>query len=100
MANVTMADLELLTWRQSVERFVEDSPWLTPAHLPQLKALYQIAVLLDSGKAQAALISQFTLTQRTLAAKGAEPATPDPSMPPMLPGMEGALGAERVGSDY
>ena len=86
---VTMDQIETATWIESVRMFVADSPWLTEQHIPQLKALYAIAKILDSGaKATPALISQFTLTQRTLLGKAPEPG--DPSMPPPLPGLEGA----------
>lgn len=81
-------------WVHSVERFVEHSPWLNNSHLPQLKALFEIAKRLDMpGDWNAALVSQFTLCQRTLAGKapGAEelPEGPDTLMggdvpPPMF----------------
>lgn len=88
--SVTLEQLEALSWVGSVQKFVEDSPWLTDRHLPQLKALISIAKRLDGGgKEQAALISQFTLTQRTLMGKAPEVAGGDPSMPPALPGLDG-----------
>lgn len=59
------------TWVQTVDLFqAEASAWLTPADAPQLMALRAIAKQLDSGKFQAALISQFTLVHRTLREKG------------------------------
>lgn len=59
------------TWIEAVELFQrEASAWLTPADAPQLMALRSIAKQLDSGKFQAALISQFTLIHRTLRDKG------------------------------
>lgn len=84
-----MAAIEDATWVESVRLFVDDSPWLTEQHIPQLKALYAIAKLLDGGKTTPALISQFTLTQRTLTGKA--PEASDPSMPPPLPGLEGQV---------
>lgn len=54
------------TWREAVAAFEADSPWLTGADKPQLKALYSIADALDKGTFQAALISQFTLVHRGL----------------------------------
>lgn len=76
---ITAADVAEVSWTSTVERFIDDSDWLTDKHLPQLKALYAIAKSLDQGKFQAALISQFTLTQRTLLGKGPDvaPGTPD-----------------------
>lgn len=59
------------SWMDAVELFQrEASAWLTPADAPQLMALRRIAQQLDSGKFQAALISQFTLIHRTLRDKG------------------------------
>lgn len=68
---ITIDDIRGGSWRDSVERFVNaNSDWLGEGHLPQLKALYEVASILDrTGKPNAALVSQFTLTQRTLAAK-------------------------------
>lgn len=68
---ITMDDVRDSSWRQTVERFVTaNSDWLDEGHLPQLKTLYAIATTLDGGtRATPALLSQFTLTQRTLAAK-------------------------------
>lgn len=57
------------TWLDSVETFVRDASWLTGADKPQLMALRAIAKELDSGKFQAALISQFTLVHRGLLAR-------------------------------
>lgn len=70
---LTMTDLDV-SWVAAVEAFVDESPWLSRKHLPQLKALYSIALELDQpgSKKQAALISQFTLTQRTLLGKAPE----------------------------
>lgn len=68
---ITIDDVRSGSWRSSVERFVTaNDDWLDEGHLPQLKALYEVATMLDnSGRPNAALVSQFTLTQRTLAAK-------------------------------
>lgn len=68
---ITIDDVRGGSWRDSVERFVNaNSDWLSEGHLPQLKALYEVASILDrTGRPNAALVSQFTLTQRTLAAK-------------------------------
>lgn len=54
-----------------MDKFVGGADYLTDADMPQLKALYAIAQQLDNnyGKIQAALISQFTLTQRNLTQK-------------------------------
>lgn len=72
-----------LTWKETVAEFERDSPWLTPADKPQLKALYAIAALLDNGTTQTALISQFTLAHARLLARGAKgnaaPGEPDPN---------------------
>lgn len=90
MMSVTMADVRELTWQATVERFVEDAEWLTSSDLPQLKALYAIAKQLDqsaASKMQAALVSQFTLTQRTLVSKGAKIAPAEAGDTP-LPGLE------------
>jgi hypothetical protein len=57
------------TWRESVDEFVRDAPWLTGRDKPQLKALYSIADKLDGDTFQAALISQFTLVHRGLMAR-------------------------------
>lgn len=72
---------EAATWCESVELFERDAAdWLTAADGPQLMALRSIAKELDTGKFQAALISQFTLVHRALLARrpGAAPETPDP----------------------
>lgn len=54
-------------WMDTVRLFEAGaSSWLTPADAPQLQALRSIAKQLDSGKFQAALISQFTLVHRAL----------------------------------
>lgn len=75
---ITIDDVRGGSWRDSVERFVNaNGDWLTEGHLPQLKALYEVASILDrTGKPNAALVSQFTLTQRTLAAKAPGAAKP------------------------
>lgn len=69
MAKITAADVAESSWVQSLDQFVANADYLTESDLPQLKALYAIARQLDGGKFQAALISQFTLTQRNLTAK-------------------------------
>lgn len=66
---ITPADVQGTTWVTALDKFVEDADYLTDADMPQLKALYAIAKTLDGGKFQAALISQFTLTQRNLTQK-------------------------------
>jgi hypothetical protein len=68
---ITIEDIRGGSWRDSVERFVNaNADWLSEGHLPQLKALYEVASILDrTSRPNAALVSQFTLTQRTLAAK-------------------------------
>lgn len=71
------------SWAESVELFeAEAADWLTPADAPQLMALRSIAKQLDSGKFQAALISQFTLIHRALLGRrpGGNP-TPDAPAP-------------------
>lgn len=78
------------SWIAAVELFqAEAAAWLTAADAPQLMALRSIAKELDSGKFQAALISQFTLIHRTLRDKG------DPERAgkgkPNEPGDEGAI---------
>lgn len=99
---INMSELKSgMTWQQSVERFVSVSPWLTDEHLPQLKALYALAGILDKGKTQAALVSQFTLGIRSL--KDKRPGSGgdgDGSMPPALPGLDGEdWGPSEVGDD-
>lgn len=66
------------SWIDSVETFVAEADWLTGADKPQLTALRAIARELDSGKFQAALISQFTLIHRGLLARrpGDKPSGP------------------------
>lgn len=83
---ITIEDIRGGSWRDSVERFVNaNSSWLGEGHLPQLKALYEVASILDrTGKPNAALVSQFTLTQRTLAAKA--PAATEPAGDGSMPG--------------
>lgn len=83
---ITIEDIRGGSWRDSVERFVNaNSDWLGEGHLPQLKALYEVASILDrTGKPNAALVSQFTLTQRTLAAKA--PAASAPAGDGPMPG--------------
>lgn len=70
---ITLADLNV-SYVAAVTRFVEASPWLSDKHLPQLKALMDIAKELDmpGQKKTAALVAQFTLTQRTLLGKAPE----------------------------
>jgi hypothetical protein len=82
---LTMDDLNG-SWVDTVERFIKGNDWLDDSHLPQLKALYAIAKLIDGGaKITPALVSQFTLTQRTLAGKTPDaPTAGDTSMPPSL----------------
>lgn len=81
---LTMTDLEV-SWAKTVERFVEaNSDWLDDSSLPQLKALYAVAKMLDQGvRITPALVSQFTLVQRTLAAK-APGGSDDAGNPPSL----------------
>lgn len=83
-----MADLQT-SWVGSVERFVEaNESWLNDTHLPQLKALYAVATILDSGvKITPALVSQFTLTQRTLAGKAPGGSGDDGNPPSLLDGL-------------
>lgn len=75
---ITIDDVRSGSWRDSVARFVKaNDGWLNEGHLPQLKALYEVASILDrTGRPNAALVSQFTLTQRTLAAKAPAAAKP------------------------
>lgn len=88
---ITLDDVNI-SWVAAVTAFIEESPWLSKKHLPQLKALVAIAQALDMpgdrGKT-AALISQFTLTQRTLLGKAPETAgeqTPLPGLDNWEPG--------------
>lgn len=82
---ITIEDVKAGSWRSSVERFVEaNGSWLNEGHLPQLKALYEVASILDrTGRPNAALVSQFTLTQRTLAAKAPAAAKSDDGTGPL-----------------
>lgn len=77
---ITMEAITATSYVESVRLFVAASPWLTDADMPQLRALLGIATDLDaSPKARtSAMFSQFTLIQRTLAAKapGAPAAAP------------------------
>ncbi|AVR56151.1 hypothetical protein PBI_NABY_1 [Microbacterium phage Naby] len=55
------------SWLDAVELFqTEAAAWLSAGDAPQLMALRSIARELDTGKFQAALISQFTLIHRAL----------------------------------
>ncbi|AYD86248.1 hypothetical protein JTF60_gp01 [Microbacterium phage Efeko] len=74
------------TWAESVELFMaEGAAWLSAADAPQLMALRSIAQQLDSGKFQAALISQFTLIHRALLGRRPGGDTPPPDAGPVLP---------------
>jgi hypothetical protein len=80
---ITLDDVNV-SWVAAVTAFIEESPWLTKKHLPQLKALLAIAQDLDmpGQKAKtAALISQFTLTQRTLLGKAPETGAEQDQLP-------------------
>lgn len=85
---ITTTDLDI-SWTATVERFVAaNEDWLTDSHLPQLKALATIAKLLDSGvKVTPALVSQFTLTQRTLLGKAPGAQLDDGNPPSLLDGL-------------
>ncbi|MCU1529167.1 MAG: hypothetical protein JWP75_2930 [Frondihabitans sp.] len=74
------------TYTESVRRFVESASYLTEEHRPALKVLRSIAKELDSGKLQAALVSQFTLTYRALVQAGGSKGGggDDETLPPPL----------------
>lgn len=54
------------TFTQSVETFVEASPWIGPEHAPALATLWALAAMLDDELSPAGA-AQFGLTYRNLA---------------------------------
>ena len=68
----------------SVRRFIASADYLTEEHRPALKVLRSIAKELDSGKLQAALVSQFTLTYRALVSSSPKGGDEDDSLPPPM----------------
>lgn len=57
---------EGLTYSESVDRFLATASWLTDEDLPAVTALKMIALELDTGAFQAAIVSQFGLHYRAL----------------------------------
>lgn len=57
---ITMSQIESVTYRQSIEQFVESADWLTESDLPALRMALGIATKLDSGiTATPAMVSQY-----------------------------------------
>lgn len=67
------------SFSQSIEEFVEASPWLGSADAPALATLRYIADAIDAGAGTPAMIAQLGLTHRSLlkrAPKAVEVASP------------------------
>lgn len=54
------------TFTAATDRFLAAAPWLTDEHAPAVIALRMLALELDTGKFQAATVSQYGLTYRSL----------------------------------
>lgn len=67
---------KISTWGDSVASFEAEATWLTAADAPALMAMRALAVELDAGNFQAALVSQFTMCHQRLMARrpGGSPA--------------------------
>lgn len=56
----------MATFKDSVDKFKSSAPWLGDEDAPALAALDTLAETIDGGRVEAALISQFGLTYRSL----------------------------------
>lgn len=56
----------MASFRYSVSKFRKASPWLGAEDAPALAVLDKLAEAIDGGRVEAALISQFGLTYRSL----------------------------------